>query len=387
MNYIPYGKQSLNEEDIEAVIEVLKSDLITQGPRVEKFERTVADYCGAKYAVAVSNGTAALHLACLAAGLAKGNTLWTSPNTFVASANCALYCGASPDFVDISPITYNMDENLLGKKLLKAEKNDKIPHIVIPVHFSGQSCDMEKIYYLSRKYNFVVIEDACHAIGGSYKNSKIGSCRFSDMAVFSFHPVKIITSGEGGMILTNRKDYYDKLVLYRTHGIIKDSQFMESPTEGVWYYQQVALGMNYRITDIQAALGLSQLKRIDDFVSRRQEIAARYDNLLEGLPLKIPVRQSYSHSAFHLYVVQLELENIKLSRRMLFERIRNDGISLNVHYIPVHLQPYYRRLGFKESDFPHAEQYYKQAATLPIYFDMTDNDQVRVVESLKGALL
>jgi UDP-4-amino-4,6-dideoxy-N-acetyl-beta-L-altrosamine transaminase len=387
MNYIPYGKHSISEQDIQAVIEVLKSDLITQGPRVEKFERAVADYCGAKYAVAVSNGTAALHLACLAAGLTEGNTLWTSPNTFVASANCALYCGASPDFVDISPITYNMDENLLEKKLLKAEKNDKIPQIVIPVHFSGKSCDMEKIYYLSKKYNFVVIEDASHAIGGSYKNSKIGSCRFSDMAVFSFHPVKIITSGEGGMILTNRKDYYDKLVLYRTHGIVKDPQFMESPTEGVWYYQQVALGMNYRITDIQAALGLSQLKRIDDFVSRRQEIAARYDNLLEGLPLKIPVRQSYSHSAFHLYVVQLDLENIKLSRRMLFERIRDDGISLNVHYIPVHLQPYYRRLGFKESDFPHAEQYYKQAATLPIYFDMTDNDQVRVVDSLKRALL
>jgi dTDP-4-amino-4,6-dideoxygalactose transaminase len=298
-----------------------------------------------------------------------------------------LYCGASPDFVDISPITYNMDENLLEEKLVKAEKNDKLPQIVIPVHFSGQSCDMEKIYYLSQKYKFVVIEDACHAIGGSYKNSKIGSCRFSDMAVFSFHPVKIITSGEGGMILTNRKDYYDKLVLYRTHGIVKDPQLMESPTEGVWYYQQVELGMNYRITDIQAALGLSQLKRIDDFVSRRQEIAARYDNLLEGLPLKIPVRQAYSHSAFHLYVIQLELEDIKLSRRMLFERIRADGVSLNVHYIPVHLQPYYRRLGFKESDFPHAEQYYKQAATLPIYFGMTDNDQDRVVDSFKRALL
>lgn len=387
MNYIPYGRQSISEQDIEAVIEVLKSDLITQGPRVEKFEKTVADYCGAKYAVAVSNGTAALHLACLAAGLTKGNTLWTSPNTFVASANCALYCGASPDFVDISPITYNMDEDLLEKKLVKAEKNDKLPQIVIPVHFSGQSCDMEKIYYLSKKYKFVVIEDACHAIGGSYKNSKIGSCQFSDMAVFSFHPVKIITSGEGGMILTNRKDYYDKLVLYRTHGIVKDPRFMESPTEGVWYYQQVELGMNYRITDIQAALGLSQLRRIDDFVSRRQEIAARYDNLLEGLPLKIPVRQSYSQSAFHIYVIQLDIENIKLSRRVLFERIRVDGVSMNVHYIPVHLQPYYRRLGFKESDFPNAEQYYKQAATLPIYFDMTDNDQDRVVDSLKRALL
>jgi UDP-4-amino-4,6-dideoxy-N-acetyl-beta-L-altrosamine transaminase len=382
MKVIPYGRQWVDERDIRAVVNVLKSDYLTQGPVIEQFEGAVAKYCGAKYAVAVSSGTAALHLACLAVGLGKGDILWTSPNTFVASANCALYCGAKPDFVDIDSRTYNIRIDALERKLYEAEKDGRLPKVVVPVHFAGQSCDMEQIYHLGEKYKFTIIEDACHAIGGSYKGNKIGSCKFSDMAVFSFHPVKIVTTGEGGMVLTNRKDVYQKLIRLRTHGITRDNQFMEDKSDGPWCYQQIELGMNYRMTDIQAALGLSQLDSIDEFVVRRRELVYRYNELFSDFPLTIPWQYSDAHSAFHLYVVRLELEKIKKTRKEVFESLRRNGIGVNVHYIPVHTQPYYRRLGFSYGQFPEAEKYYEEAITLPLYPSMTYEEQDYIIDTL-----
>lgn len=386
MKIIPYGRQWIEEKDIRAVVNVLKSDYLTQGPVIEQFESAVAKYCGAKYAVAVSSGTAALHIACLAAELGKGDILWTSSNTFVASANCALYCGAKPDFVDIDPHTYNISVDAMKAKLSKAEKNDSLPKVVVPVHIAGQSCDMEQIYRLGKDYNFTIIEDACHAIGGSYKGMKIGSCKFSDMAVFSFHPVKIVTTGEGGMVLTNKEDLYQKLIRLRTHGITRDTQFMEDESDGPWYYQQIELGMNYRMTDIQAALGLSQLDRIDEFVVRRRELVYRYNELFSDFPLTIPWQNSDAHSAFHLYVVRLKLDKIKKTRREVFEELREKGIGVNVHYIPVHIQPYYRRLGFSYGQFPEAEKYYEEAITIPLYPSMAENEQDYVVETLREVL-
>jgi len=382
MKQIPYGRQDISDADVAAVAEVLRSDWITQGPAIEKFERSVAQYCGAKYAVAVSSGTAALHIACLAAGLGVGDYLWTSPNTFVASANCALYCGAQIDFVDIDPRTYNMNPERLAEKLRRTGRNDRLPRVVIPVHFSGQSCAMERIHELAAEYGFMVIEDAAHAIGGGYKQSKIGSCAFSDMAVFSFHPVKIITTGEGGMVLTNRKDLYEKLVRLRSHGIIRDPRVMLGEPDGPWYYQQIDLGYNYRMTDLQAALGLSQLQRIDAFVARRRELAARYDRNLDGLPLMLPWQHPECCSAYHLYVIRLNLKRLGKTRLEVFEALRQAGIGVNVHYIPVHTQPHYRRLGFKGGDFPEAERYYSEAITLPLYYNLSEEDQDYVVENL-----
>ena len=386
MKVIPYGRQWIEERDIRAVVNVLKSDYLTQGPVIEQFESAVAKYCGAKYAVAVSSGTAALHIACLAAELGIGDILWTSPNTFVASANCALYCGAKPDFVDIDPHTYNISIDTLEKRLYEAEKDGCLPKVVLPVHFAGQSCEMEKISELGKKYNFTVIEDACHAIGGSYKGMKIGSCEFSDMAVFSFHPVKIVTTGEGGMVLTNKEGLYRKLIRLRTHGITRDTQFMEDESDGPWYYQQIELGMNYRMTDIQAALGISQLDRIDEFVVRRRELVHRYNKLFSEFPLTIPWQHSYAHSAFHLYVIRLKLDKIKKTRREVFELLRKNEIGVNVHYIPVHTQPYYRRLGFSYGQFPEAEKYYEEAITIPLYPSMSENEQDYVVETLRDVL-
>lgn len=383
---IPYGRHWIDDDDIKAVVEVLKSDWLTQGPAIEQFEHAIAEYCGVRYAVAVSSGTAALHIACLAAGLGKGDILWTSPNTFVASANCALYCGARPDFVDIDPHTYNMSINALEARLSESEKKGRLPKIVIPVHFAGQSCEMEKIQWLSKKYGFTVIEDACHAIGGSYKGSKIGSCTFSDMAVFSFHPVKIITTGEGGMILTNNNDLYQKLILLRTHGITRDSAFMEGESEGDWYYQQIELGMNYRITDIQTALGLSQFRRIDKFVTRRHELAERYNKTLSDLPLVLPWQHPDTYSAIHLYVVRLKLNKLRKTRKMIFDLLRQKRIGVNVHYIPVHTQPYYKNRGFLLGDFPEAERYYNESLTIPLYPAMTDEDHEHVVSTLKEVL-
>ena len=386
MKYIPYGRQWVTKTDIKNVVRILKSDWLTQGPFIEQFESAVAKYCGAKYAVAVSSGTAALHIACLAAGLGKDDLLWTSPNTFVASANCALYCRAKPGFVDIDFHTYNINVSALECKLADAEGKRYLPKVVIPVHFAGQSCEMEKICQLSKKYNFVIIEDACHAIGGSYKGGKIGSCKFSDMTVFSFHPVKIITTGEGGMVLTNNKDFYQKLILLRTHGITKDVSFMEGESEGDWYYQQIELGMNYRMTDIQAALGLSQLRRIDKFVIRRRELAHRYNKQLSDLPITIPWQHPDTYSAFHLYVIRLKLEKIKKTRKEIFDLLRQKKIGVNVHYIPVHTQPYYRRLGFSFGQFPESERYYEEAITLPLFPLMTEEEQDYIVSALREIL-
>lgn len=383
---IPYGRQDINEEDIQAVVEVLRSDWLTQGPAVERFEQVVARYCGAKYAVAVSSATAALHLACLAAGLKPGDNLWTSPNTFVASSNCGLYCGANPDFVDIDPRTYNLSVDVLEKKLAEADLQGGLPKIVIPVHFAGQSCDMEAIAGLGKRYGFSVIEDASHAIGGRYRDTRVGSCAFSDMTVFSFHPVKIITTGEGGMVLTNRQDLYEKLVRLRSHGITRDPRFMEGESDGPWYYQQIELGFNYRITDIQAGLGSSQMKRLDEFVTRRHYLAERYDTLLRELPLTLPWRQSDVYSSLHLYVVRLQLDAIGKTHRQVFDGLRQKEIGVNLHYIPVHTQPYYRRLGFKPGDFPLAEQYYREAISLPLYAGLSNAEQDSVVQALKEVL-
>lgn len=379
---IPYGRQHIEEEDIRAVVEVLKSDRLTQGPVIEEFERATAAYCGAKYAVAVGNGTAALHLACLAAGLGPGDLLWTSPNTFVASANCALYCGAGVDFVDINPRTYNMDVTALAEKLEQAARENSRPKVVVPVHFAGQSCEAAAIRELADKYRFTVIEDACHAVGGRYRGTRVGSCAFSDMTVFSFHPVKIITTGEGGMILTNRKDLYEKLLRLRTHGITRDPGLMEGEAHGPWYYQQIELGFNYRMTDIQAALGLTQLQKIEKFLKRRRRLAEKYNKGLKDLPLTLPWQHPETQSAWHLYVIRVEAAR----RREIFERLRAEGILVNVHYIPVHTQPCYRRLGFSPGDFPEAERYYSEAITLPLYYGLKDEEQQRVVDLAAGIM-
>jgi UDP-4-amino-4,6-dideoxy-N-acetyl-beta-L-altrosamine transaminase len=383
---IPYGRQEINQEDLLAVLAVLQSDWLTQGPVIEQFENAVADYCGAKYAVAVNSATSALHLACLVAGLGPGDILWTSPNTFVASANCGLYCGADVDFVDIDPQTYNMSVDALERKLIQAAKIGKLPKVVIPVHFAGQSCRMGEIRKLADQYNFTVIEDAAHAIGGSYQGKKVGACQFSEMAVFSFHPVKIITTGEGGMILTNRTELYEKLLRLRTHGITRDDRFMAKPADGIWHYQQIELGYNYRMTDIQAALGYSQLKRIDEFVRRRHYLAGRYDQKLKDLPVTLPWQDPETYSAYHLYVIRLHLDQLRKSRKQIFEELRAAGINVNVHYFPVHTQPYYERLGFKNGDFPVAEQYYQRAITIPLYYGLSDEDQDYVVEQLRKVI-
>ena len=384
--FIPYARQSISEADIAAVIEILKSDWLTQGPTLPRFEQTVADYCGARYAVAVSSATAGLHLAALAAGLQSGDVLWTSPNTFVASANCALYCGASIDFVDIDPQTYNLDVQKLAAKLAQADAMGRLPKVVIPVHFSGQSCAMEPIAALAEKYGFQIIEDAAHAIGGSYQNQPVGNCQYSDMTVFSFHPVKIITTGEGGMVLTNRLDLYEKLIRLRTHGISRNPELLTHPDPPPWYYEQLELGYNYRMTDIQAALGISQMQRLNRFVERRRQLAQRYDELLQDLPVILPKQATDTESSWHLYVVRLRLDEIKKSHRQIFEELRANNIGVNLHYIPVHTQPYYQQLGFQWGDFPEAEKYYQEAMTLPLYYELTEAEQDRVVDALKNLL-
>lgn len=383
---IPYGRQFISDEDIRAVEEVLRSDWLTQGPSIGRFEKALAGYCGAGYGVAVSNATAALHIACLALGVGEGDIVWTSPNTFVASANCARYCGASIGFVDIDPDTYNMSVEALERQLRHAKAVNSLPKVVIPVHFGGQSCDMKSIDMLAREYGFKVIEDASHAIGADYLDGKVGNCRYSDMTVFSFHPVKIMTTGEGGMILTNDAQLNKSLQRLRSHGITRDPAEMESRDEGPWYYEQIELGYNYRMTDIQAALGLSQMGRIDEFVERRRALAARYDVLLKGLPVVTPVQSADSRSSFHLYPIWVDQQRSGKSRRAVFEGLRERGIGVNVHYIPVHLQPDFRRLGFAAGQFPRAEHYYSGAITLPLYYAMTDEQQDQVVTALKESL-
>jgi len=383
-SYIPYGRQDINQADIQSVIEVLQSDWLTQGPTVNRFEQAVADYCGVKYAIAVSSATAALHIACLALDLGKQDYLWTSPNTFVASANCGLYCGAKVDFVDIDPLTYNLSIDELTQKL--EDKLDYLPTVVVPVHFAGQSCEMDKIAALSQHYGFQVIEDASHAIGGKYQGKAIGCCKFSDIAVFSFHPVKIITTGEGGMVLTNREDLYEKLIRLRSHGITRNPDFMQGESHGAWYYQQLELGFNYRMTDIQAALGASQMQRLNDFIARRQFLVQRYNHLLQDLPLTLPYQHPDTESSWHLYVIRLNLDKISKTHRQVFDELRQAGIGVNLHYIPVHIQPYYQNIGFQWGDFPSAEMYYQSAISIPLYYGLSEQEQDRVIGSLQKIL-
>ena len=383
---IPYGRQDISEDDIQSVVDVLRSDYLTQGPVVPAFEKSVSSSCGATHAIAVNSATSALHIACLSLGVGPGDWVWTSPITFVASANCALYCGAGVDFVDIDPRTYNMSSQALEQKLVEAERSGRLPKVVIPVHLCGQACDMQAIHDLSRRYGFKIIEDASHAIGGKYKNEPIGNCRYSDITVFSFHPVKIITTAEGGMALTNDPELADRMSLLRSHGITRDPGLMTHEPDGSWYYQQIDLGYNYRMTELQAALGLSQMQRLDEFVSKRHALASRYDEQLADLPVVIPWQHPDCYSGLHLYVIRIQLNQIKKSHRQVFEALREHGVGVNLHYIPVHTQPYYQRMGFKAGDFTEAEGYYGEAISLPMYPALSDKNQGRVVSVLKELL-
>lgn len=379
---IPYGRQDVTQSDIDAVVKVLRSDFLTQGPTVPRFEARVAAYCDAKHAVAVNSATSALHLACLALGLGRDDWLWTSAITFVASANCGRYCGACVDFVDIDPRTYNLCPQALERKLIEAEKSGRLPKVVVPVHLCGQPCDMRAIHALGQRYGFRIIEDASHAIGGRYLNEPIGNCRYSDITVFSFHPVKIITTGEGGVALTNNTALAEKMSLLRSHGITRDPEQMTHEVDGPWYYQQIDLGFNYRITDFQAALGISQLDRLDGYVARRLVLAQRYDVQLKDLPLTTPWQHADGASAWHLYVIRIQSSKIHKSHREIFEQLRAKGIGVNLHYIPVHMQPYYRGIGFTQGDFEQAEAYYKEAISLPMYAALSDQQQDRVAATL-----
>ncbi len=383
---IPYGRQDISEADIQAVVDVLRSDFLTQGPQVPAFERAVKTYCGAQHAVAVNSATSALHLACIALGVGPGDIVWTTPISFVASANCALYCGAAVDFVDIDPRTYNLGLDALAAKLEKAEREGKLPKVVIPVHLAGQSCEMAGIHALAQRYGFKIIEDASHAIGGKYLDEPVGNCRYSDIAVFSFHPVKIITTAEGGMAMTNDDHLATRLGLLRSHGITRDAALMDGDSDGPWYYQQVDLGYNYRMTDMQAVLGVSQISRLHPYVRRRHEIAARYNDMLADLPVTLPWQHPDSYSAWHLYVIRLQLDRIEASHRQVFEALRSRDIMVNLHYIPVHTQPWYRKMGFKDGDFPQAEQYYREAISIPMHPSLTDAEQDFVIDVLRDNL-
>jgi UDP-4-amino-4,6-dideoxy-N-acetyl-beta-L-altrosamine transaminase len=383
---IPYGRQSISQDDIDAVVDVLKSDFLTQGPVVPQFEKYVANYCDTKYAIAVNSASSALHLACLALGVEKGDWVWTSPITFVASANCALYCGADVDFVDIDSQSYNLSIEKLKFKLEQSKKIGRLPKVIVAVHLAGQSCDMEAIYKLSQRYDFKIIEDASHAIGGKYKNRPIGSCQYSHITIFSFHPVKIITTGEGGMALTNDIKLARQIQLLRSHGITRKTSEMTEVPDGPWYYQQVELGFNYRMTDLQAALGLSQIQKLNEFIKQRHSISERYKELLADLPVVIPWQDPESYSSFHLYVIRLKLDEINMSHREVFEALHDGGIGVNLHYIPVYHQPYYTKLGFQKGYCLEAEHYYSEAISLPMYFDLTENQQNKVVTILMDIL-
>lgn len=383
---IRYGQQDITQADIDAVTRVLKSNNLTQGPSIPAFENSVLEQTAARHAIAVNSATSALHIACLAMDLGPGDWLWTTPNTFVASANCALYCGAQVDFVDIDPRTYNLCPQALEEKLVEAEKSGRLPKIVVPVHLSGQPCDMAAIHALSQKYGFRIIEDASHSIGGRYKDEPIGNCRYSDITVFSFHPVKIITTAEGGMALTNDDELATRLGLLRSHGITRDPTLMTQGMDGPWYYQQVALGYNYRMTDIQAVLGVSQMTRLHQYVSRRHDIASRYDRLMSDMPLTLPWQHPDSYSAWHLYVIRLKLDMIRATHLEVFEALRARDIMVNLHYIPVHTQPYYQKMGFRPGDYPKAEQYYREAISIPMHPTLTDAEQDFVIDVLREAV-
>lgn len=383
---IPYGRQNISKEDINSVIDVLRSDFLTQGPKVPEFEKIISSYCNSNYAVALNSATSALHISCLALGLGRDDWLWTSPNTFVASANCAIYCGAKVDFVDINPNTYNLCPIELEKKLIQAEKNGALPKIVVAVHFAGQSCDMTKIFKLGKKYKFKIIEDASHAIGAKYNNKLIGNCLYSDITVFSFHPVKIITSGEGGMALTNDKGLAEKIALLRSHGITRDANKMIGVSDGPWFYQQIDLGFNYRMTDIQASLGISQMNKIDEFIAARHNIAMKYYESLNDLPLILPMQEKFNYSSFHLYPIKINLDKIGKSLSDVYESMRNLGIGVNKHYIPVYRHPFFANFGFSEDYCQEAKRYYDQSISLPIFPGLNLKQQTKVIDSLKKAI-
>lgn len=387
MSLIPYGRQDINQTDIDAVVAVLRSDFLTQGPAVPVFEKAITDYCGAGYAVAVNSATSALHIACLALGVGKGDNVWTTPITFVASANCALYCGATVDFVDIDPRTYNLSVEKLAEKLAVAEKTGNLPKVVIPVHLCGQACDMAGIYSLSQQYGFKIIEDASHAIGGQYKNEPTGNGHYSDITIFSFHPVKIITTGEGGMAVTNDVALVKRMRLLRSHGISNTAADMHPrPPQEIWNYQQIDLGFNYRMTDIQAALGSSQMARLDSYVAKRHRIAERYDKELAGLPIQTPWQCCDNYSAYHLYPVRIKPDQSGIIQRQVYDALQVAGVNVNLHYIPVYRQPYYEALGFKAGYCPEAEQYYQQALSIPMYPTLTDAEQAKVICVLQETL-
>jgi dTDP-4-amino-4,6-dideoxygalactose transaminase len=387
MDAIPYARQDINQEDIDAAIAVLSSDFLTQGPMVPAFEKAIIDYCGVQHAVAVNSATSALHIACLALDVGKDDIVWTTPITFVASANCAIYCGATIDFVDIDPLTYNLSVELLAEKLAAAEKAGKLPKVVIPVHLCGQSCDMARIYDLSQQYGFKIIEDASHAIGGKYKDEPIGNCRYSDITVFSFHPVKIITTGEGGMAVTNDPALAKHMRLLRSHGISGIAEDMHSrPSQEIWNYQQIDLGFNYRMTDIQAALGSSQMARLDSFVEKRHRIAECYDNELVGLPIRTPWQHPDSFSAYHLYPICIEQKESGATQRQVYDAMQVAGVNVNLHYIPIYRQPYYEEMGFKTGYCSEAEQYYQQALSIPMYSTLTEMEQAKVIRVLHKIL-
>jgi UDP-4-amino-4,6-dideoxy-N-acetyl-beta-L-altrosamine transaminase len=389
--YIPYGKQDINDTDISAVIDVLKSDFLTQGPVVPKFEQAVTKYCQSKYGIAVNSATSALHIACLALGVEEGDFVWTSATTFVASSNCALYCGAEVDFLDINSDTFNIDIDKLEGKLKQAAEFNRLPKVLIVVHMCGQPCDMKEIHGLSKIYNFKIIEDAAHAIGSRYQEFKTGSCQFSDITTFSFHPVKIVTTAEGGVAVTNNKDLANKMRLLRSHGITRDENEMVKESVGDWYYEQIMLGFNYRMTELQAALGLSQMSRLDEFVAQRNVLAENYNSLLAELPIEIPSVMRGRESSFHLYVIRLKLDEIALSHSDIFSKLRSAGIGVNLHYMPVYLQPYYQNLALSEDKFVEgycveAESYAGDAISIPLYPSLTSADQVRIANELKGLL-
>ena len=382
---IPYGRQDISDDDIKSVVEVLKSDFLTQGPQVPIFENKIAKYCDVSFAVASNSATSSLHIACLALGLGKGDILWTSPISFVASSNAGLYCGASVDFVDIDFETNNMSIDCLRIKLEDSKKKGTLPKIVMPVHMAGYSCDMEKIYELSKEFNFKIIEDASHSIGAKYKNKQVGSCQYSDIAVFSFHPVKIITTAEGGMAVTNDEELYQKMNILRTHGITRNKDFMTNVNEGDWYYEQIDLGLNYRMTELQAALGSSQMNRVDNFVEARNSLALQYDNKLLNLPISLPSRSPKNYSSYHLYIIKLHNNNPD-DRKLVFDFMKKNDIGVNVHYIPIHLQPYYQRLGFKKGAYPLAEKYYNSSISIPVYPQMNQSSFEKVSDTLIEAM-
>lgn len=382
---IAYGRQCIDQDDIDAVVATLKSDFLTQGPQVPAFETMLAEYCGARRAVAVSSATSALHIACLALGVGPGDLVWTSPITFVASANCALYCGAEIDFVDIDPRSYNMCVDALEAKLAAAERQWRLPKVVIPVHLAGQSCNMLRIRELGDRYGFAIIEDASHAVGARYLGEPVGSCRYSDITIFSFHPVKIITTAEGGLALTNDHGLAQRMELLRTHGISRDRALLQGGHDEGWYYEQVALGFNYRMTELQAALGRSQATRLDRFVARRRELAAVYDDAFVEENLVPPWRDPQAVSSFHLYIIRVSDDSGE-GRRRVYDALHSGGVGANVHYIPVYLQPFYRGLGFAAGMCPQAETYYRTALSIPLHPSIDADDQAVVIEAVRKAV-